>query len=395
MSNIMNAQQVIANVRKFHETFVKNNYLLSQVEFHFNYYHVHKGLDLDATYGKMLEWSTYNATLQAAIDAGYRYDDFSDYGLLVNGQPASLVVDTFSSALDAGTRATLIQQIESGAFSNTDFALGLSLAMEKDSTPSATQVSNSLNAFKNGEIDSGSNPDPITELSDVHLDFLTGVYVGSFLRAPEYEGFTYWASYLKELLNMGLGRDGAFNSIAATMQQAGAEHGEKGTGLSSSDYVSYLYQNVLGRAPDVEGHAYWVKGLESGDIGRSQFLATFLTAANEHASDAEFIASRTAVAKFAAQEYVSGPSAPGNNAAFLQSVLQGVTNPATAQAKINQLIDDYGAAPAQQQQQGFIMLSSQSDDVTLHDLSLNVPAVDDISVVGVASTGPGDSFGLL
>jgi len=342
-----------------------------------------------------IQLSTYAAVLPAAYEQGYGVvsgtENIAPY---VNSLPAGLVVDTFSSVLDAATRATLIQQIESGAISSSDFALGLSLAMEKDSTPSATQVSNSLNAFKNGEFDSGSNPGSITELTDVHLDFLTGVYVGSFLRAPEYEGFTYWASYLKELLNMGLGRDGAFNSIAATMQQAGAEHGEKGTGLSSSDYVSFVYDNVLGRAPDADGHAYWVRGLDSGEIGRSQFLAAFLTAANEHSSDAEFIASRTAVAKFAAQEHVSGPQAPGNNIAFLQSVLDGVTNPATVQAKLNQLINDFGAAPAQQSQFK-MMLSSWAEEPVSEALPFDATADEGIALVGIASTGPGDALGFI
>lgn len=168
--------------------------------------------------------------------------------------------------------------------------------------------------------------------------FLTAVYVGSFSRAPDHAGIAYWADDLAHHLQAGLSEDGAFRLLAEAMYNAGVANGEHGSSMELAEYVTYLYNNVLGRAPDSAGHAYWVNDLQSGVVSRGQFISTFLTAALGHESDAAFLNARIAVAEFAAQQHVSGPEASHID---LEAVLAGVTDNASALRRIEELAEQY------------------------------------------------------
>ena len=45
--------------------------------------------------------------------------------------------------------------------------------------------------------------------------------------------------------------------------------------LNNSDFVTLVYQNVLGRAPDGAGLAYWVAQLNGGFMTRGQVMVGF------------------------------------------------------------------------------------------------------------------------
>jgi hypothetical protein len=91
------------------------------------------------------------------------------------------------------------------------------------------------------------------------------LYLAAFQRVPDQPGLNNWVSYLQ-----------AGNSLQsmADMFAASQEFTNRYGSLSDSDYVSQLYQNVLGRAADPGGLAYWTGLLASGTT-RGQVLIGF------------------------------------------------------------------------------------------------------------------------
>jgi len=81
------------------------------------------------------------------------------------------------------------------------------------------------------------------------------LYLAAFLRPPERVGLDYWTAQRAQ------GRD--LFSIAdhfAHSDEFVARYGP----LTNRGYVDRIYRNVLGRAPDPEGHNWWTRQLDSG-----------------------------------------------------------------------------------------------------------------------------------
>lgn len=155
-------------------------------------------------------------------------------------------------------------------------------------------------------------PEPNLDVgvSKTQLNFLVAMYVGAFTRAPEHEGLKYWGTFLsKELAKQPTERD-AFNALSKQMYSDGKGNGEGGTTLNDQDYVNFAYNNILGRNGDSGGIQYWNKQLSTGAIDRGSFVSSFVNDALQNAGDGDFLAARVSVAKFLAQEKVSGSSAP-------------------------------------------------------------------------------------
>ena len=79
---------------------------------------------------------------------------------------------------------------------------------------------------------------------------ITQIYVAGFLRAAELDGFNYWNG------------QGKTASVLATdifnLPSVKAIYPDS---LSDADFVTAIYNNVFGRAPDAGGLAYWVNEL--------------------------------------------------------------------------------------------------------------------------------------
>lgn len=252
--------------------------------------------------------------------------------------PSGQIVDYYYPNASQADKAAIIQSLDSG-LPVSDFLEGWAVVSQISPAPSAKTI---IEAATDDNYIPGS-PLSFPGVTDSQLDFLTSVYVGSFNRAPEYNGLKYWAVELGDHLKNGMPEHAVFRLIVSTMFKAGAENGEQGSTMSHSAYVTHLYNNVLGRTPDKGGLDYWVNDLSSGVVEREVFLETFLTAALEHKSDASYITARVEVAKFAAQEHISGSNASNIN---LSTILNGVKDASTAKAAINALIDKFGAVPS-------------------------------------------------
>jgi hypothetical protein len=81
------------------------------------------------------------------------------------------------------------------------------------------------------------------------------LYLGFFLRKPDYNGLEYWIRKI---------RSGTSLDLAATQFAAGSEFIRRYGELSNRDYVIQLYRNLFERAPDAGGLDYWVRRLDGG-----------------------------------------------------------------------------------------------------------------------------------
>ena len=91
------------------------------------------------------------------------------------------------------------------------------------------------------------------------------LYQSVFDRAPDDGGFAYWVSARVEGLTLRAVADGFLNSEEyATRFGAG----------SNADFVDRAYQNVLGRAGDSDGVAYWLGELQIG-LARTELVLLF------------------------------------------------------------------------------------------------------------------------
>jgi uncharacterized repeat protein (TIGR01451 family) len=95
---------------------------------------------------------------------------------------------------------------------------------------------------------------------------VTRLYFAYFLRIPDYGGLLFWVSQY---------RNGAsLDSISQGFAQSPEFIARYGS-LSNADFVTLVYQNVLGRAPDPGGFAYWKGLLDSGILTRGQVMLGF------------------------------------------------------------------------------------------------------------------------
>jgi len=92
------------------------------------------------------------------------------------------------------------------------------------------------------------------------------LYFAYFLRIPDYGGLTFWIGQFKSgnpLANISQ----AFATSPEFTNRYGA--------LSNSAFVTLVYNNVLGRAPDAGGLAFWTGQLDSNAMNRGQVMLGF------------------------------------------------------------------------------------------------------------------------
>ena len=92
------------------------------------------------------------------------------------------------------------------------------------------------------------------------------LYLAMFRREPDAHGAIYWTARLASGTST--------KQIGQFFSQSGEFYRLYGD-LSHADYVARLYLNVLGRAADGAGHAYWTHQLTSHRMTRGEVLAYF------------------------------------------------------------------------------------------------------------------------
>jgi hypothetical protein len=95
---------------------------------------------------------------------------------------------------------------------------------------------------------------------------LVRLYEAFFKRPPDPDGFAYWTAQLDQ--GKGLVRAAqSFASLSEFQRTYGT--------LTNAQFVDLVYNNVLGRAPDAPGKAYWVGQLDAKKKNRGDVMINF------------------------------------------------------------------------------------------------------------------------
>ncbi len=129
---------------------------------------------------------------------------------------------------------------------------------------------------------------------------LTELYVATFNRAPDAFGLAFWASEL--------GNGMSFEEIAALFIQQPETIALYPADQPSQYFISSVYENLLGRAPDSDGLKFWLETLESGDVTRDQIILALIEGtrspdtpapnaafAEQQLADQNYLASKTSI----------------------------------------------------------------------------------------------------
>jgi len=92
------------------------------------------------------------------------------------------------------------------------------------------------------------------------------LYFAYFLRIPDYDGLNYWIRYYRAGMSLS-----AISDLFAQSVEFRSMYGS----LDNAAFVSLLYQNVLGRAPDAFGLTFWKGELDAGTLTRGQVMLGF------------------------------------------------------------------------------------------------------------------------
>lgn len=95
---------------------------------------------------------------------------------------------------------------------------------------------------------------------------VTRLYFAYFLRIPDYAGLSFWVNQYRQ----GATLDSISQAFAGSSEFQ-ATYGS----LNNTQFVTLVYQNVLGRAPDSGGLAFWVGRLNSGSATRGSVMLGF------------------------------------------------------------------------------------------------------------------------
>ena len=104
------------------------------------------------------------------------------------------------------------------------------------------------------------------------IDDITGkvyrLYNAAFARFPDRDGLKYWINKNQTQENDLIQTTKSFINSQEFLNTYGRE-------ISNSEFINNLYNNILNRAPDTEGYAYWVGNLNNNIEERFEVLLGF------------------------------------------------------------------------------------------------------------------------
>ncbi len=143
------------------------------------------------------------------------------------------------------------------------------------------------------------------QFQDAHLGFdvdgnagqVYRLYKAAFARTPDLGGLGGWIAGM----DSGLTLEQVANSFIASAEFQSLY----GASSSNGQFVTALYLNVMGRAPDAGGYGYWVNQLASSLQTRAQVLVAFSESAENKSATAGLTANGIL---YASAEQAAGPA---------------------------------------------------------------------------------------
>jgi hypothetical protein len=167
-------------------------------------------------------------------------------------------------------------------------------------------------------------------LTSAQIASLVELYIASFNRAPDALGLDYWGGKLSD----GMSLPAIAASFFVQPEAAVAYPADQ----STETFVSQVYYNVLGRAPDTAGLNYWTAGLQSGSVAKNTFLLAIINGAQ--GADVQYLANKEAVGMhFALAQGLS-------DNAWAKTVMSGVDGTTNSIAVAHAQTDGFAAIAA-------------------------------------------------
>jgi hypothetical protein len=126
-------------------------------------------------------------------------------------------------------------------------------------------------------------------LTAAQLGTLIELYIAYFNRAPDAIGLNFWGTAFANGM--------VLTDIAAAFIDQPETRGLYPDGTGTADFITAVYDNVLGRSFDHDGFAFWQNALDSGAVARPQFILAVLEgakAAPATGASSEFLAQQAA-----------------------------------------------------------------------------------------------------
>jgi hypothetical protein len=212
-----------------------------------------------------------------------------DYALSAGNPPAGAnAVTGFQSAIFTGgynavvldhARANYSVQVGSdGKTTIKDIGSG-----DADFGKSVTVSGASYLVFDGAKADASGNYSSIYFLANNNNAAVAELYAAALGRQPDLAGLEYWENQHSS----GMALQNIASSFVAsdefkTKFAAAAAASDNG-GANDKAFIAALYQNVLHRAPDDAGYAYWVADFQKGDV-RGNVLIDFAIGAENVAN---------------------------------------------------------------------------------------------------------------
>lgn len=112
------------------------------------------------------------------------------------------------------------------------------------------------------------------------LDPIVRLYTAYFKRLPDYPGLMFWLNTMHPATGTGQ----SLVQVSEAFAQSGEFVATYGP-LNNTSFITRVYQNVLGRDPEAEGYAYWMKRLAEG-MPRGEVMLAFSESAENQSATA-------------------------------------------------------------------------------------------------------------
>jgi hypothetical protein len=124
-----------------------------------------------------------------------------------------------------------------------------------------------------------------TALDQETFESFVEMYIAYFNRAPDAVGLAFWGTAYANGMSL--------EEIAAqfaTQPETLATYPED---MSNLRFVAEVYENLLGRAPDIDGLLFWNEQLEDGIAERSDFILSVLNGVQDGGIDRAYLDQKT------------------------------------------------------------------------------------------------------
>ncbi|MEM1430903.1 MAG: M10 family metallopeptidase C-terminal domain-containing protein [Pseudomonadota bacterium] len=111
----------------------------------------------------------------------------------------------------------------------------------------------------------------VAGLTARELTTFVEMYIAYFNRAPDAAGLFYWGTRLEEGMTLG--------EIASSFFVQEESRAAFPNASDSAVLVDAAYANLLERAPDAAGRAYWIEQLNTGAVSRGEFMLAVINGA--------------------------------------------------------------------------------------------------------------------